>query len=83
MGGALPDSVPGLGLEAAVDGLGDGRLHQVDVANHQRDEELLQVLVKGPVAQVRCRGGGTSAGPTATHTRNSYSPQFCPLLLYV
>lgn len=60
-GPSLPDGEPGLGLEAAVDGLGNGRLHQVDVADHQRDEELLQVLVEDPVAQVRCWGGGTSA----------------------
>lgn len=52
VGGALPDRLPGLLLKAALDGLGDGRLHQVDVANHQGDEQVLQVLVESPVAQV-------------------------------
>lgn len=58
MGGFLLDGLPGLLLEAAVDGLSDGRLHQVDVAHHQGDVEVLQVFVERPVAQVDC-GGGT------------------------
>ena len=44
-------------LEAAVDGLGDGRLHQVDVAHHQRDKQVLQVFVERPVAKVSCKSG--------------------------
>lgn len=54
VGGLLLDGLPGLLLEAAVDGLGDGRLHQVDVAHHQGDEQVLQVFVERPVAQVSC-----------------------------
>lgn len=54
-GRSLLDRLPRLPLEAAVDGLGDRRLHQVDVAHHQRDEEVLQVRVERPVAQVSCR----------------------------
>lgn len=37
-----------------MDGLGDGRLHQVDVAHNQGDEQGLQVFVEGAVAQVSC-----------------------------
>lgn len=58
MGGLLLDGLPGLLLEAAVDGLGDGRLHQVDVANHQGDEQILQVFVECPIAQMSCGGEG-------------------------
>ncbi len=58
MGGVLLDRLPGLLLEAAVDGLGDGRLHQVDVAHHQGDEQVLQVFVEHPIAQVSCGGQG-------------------------
>lgn len=54
----LLDGLPSLLLEATVDGLGDGRLHQVDVAHHQGDEQLLQVFVEGAVAQVSCGGAG-------------------------
>lgn len=52
MSWVLLDGLPGLLLEAAVDGLGDGRLHQVDVAHHQGHEQILQVFVEGAVAQV-------------------------------
>lgn len=54
-GRGLLDGLPGLLLEATVDGLGDGRLHQVDVAHHQRHEDGLQVSVERPVAQVSYR----------------------------
>lgn len=54
-GWSLLDGLPGLLLEAAVEGLGDRRLHQVDVAHHQRHEDALQVSVERPVAQVSCR----------------------------
>lgn len=56
VGGLLLDWLPGLLLEAAVDGLSDGRLHQVDVAHHQGDVEVLKVFVERPIAQVSCRG---------------------------
>lgn len=54
-GRSLLDRLPLLLLEAAVDGLSNRRLHQVDVAHHQRYEEDLQVFVERPVAQVSCR----------------------------
>lgn len=57
-GRLLLDRLPGLLLEAAVDGLGDGRLHQVDVAHHQGNEQLLQVFVEGAIAQVGCERAG-------------------------
>lgn len=57
-GGVLLDGLPGLLLKAAVDGLGDGRLHQVDVADHQGDKQVLQVFVERPIAQVSWEGGG-------------------------
>ena len=46
------DRLPGLPLEAAVDGLGYGGLHQVHVAHHQRGVQVLQVLVELSVAQI-------------------------------
>ena len=49
---ALLDRLPGFLLKASVDGLGDGGLHQVNVAHHQGREQFLQVLVERPVAQV-------------------------------
>lgn len=67
MGGLLLDGLPGLLLEAAVDGLSDGRLHQVDVAHHQGDVEVLQVFVERPVAQVSC-GGEQSINNTSLST---------------
>ncbi len=58
VGGVLLDGLPGLLLEAAMDGLSDGGLHQVDVAHHQGDEQVLQVFVERPVAEVSCGGRG-------------------------
>lgn len=52
--GLLLDRLPGLLLEASMDGLGDGRLHQVNVAHHKGDEQVLQVFVERPIAQVSC-----------------------------
>lgn len=82
MGGALLDRLPGLLLEAAVDGLGDGRLHQVDVADDEGHEQILQVFVKGPVAQVSC-GRGKGAGPREGKMSgiNSYNRHFNLFLL--
>lgn len=54
-GRSLLDRLPLLLLEAAVNGLSNRRLHQVDVAHHQWYEEVLQVFVERPVAQVSCR----------------------------
>lgn len=48
---AILDRLPGLLLKAAVDGLGDGCLHQVNIAHHQGQEGVLQVPVEHPVAQ--------------------------------
>lgn len=58
VGVVLLDGLPGLLLEAAVDGLGDGRLHQVDVTHHQGDEQVLQVFVERTIAEVSCEGRG-------------------------
>ena len=52
--GSLLHRLPGFPLEAPVDGLGDGRLHQVHVSHHQRGVEVLQVLVEPSIAQVIC-----------------------------
>lgn len=52
--GLLLDGLPGFLLEAAVNGLCNGRLHQVDVPHHQRHVEVLQVFVEGSVTQVTC-----------------------------
>lgn len=54
-GRSLLDTLPLLLLEATVNGLSNRRLHQVDVAHHQWYEEVLQVFVERPVAQVSCR----------------------------
>lgn len=48
---ALPDWLPRLLLETSVKGLGNGRLHEINVADDQGDEKLLQVLVELSVAQ--------------------------------
>lgn len=58
MGGLLLDRLPGLLLEAAVDGLSNGRLHQVDVTHYQWDEQVLQVFVERTIAKVSCGGWG-------------------------
>lgn len=50
VGGILLDRLPRLLLEAAVDRLGDGRLHQVDVTHNQGHEQILQMFVESPVA---------------------------------
>lgn len=48
----LLDRLPGFSLEAPVDRLGDGGLHQVHIAHHQRGVQVLQVLMELSVAQV-------------------------------
>ena len=81
-GRGLPDRLPGLGLEPPVEALGDGGLHQVHVAHHQRHEHLLQVEVEPPATQRSCRGagpgdttanqtsrGGTGAADTSTSNK--------------
>jgi hypothetical protein len=42
-------------LEALVDGLGDRRLHQVNIAHHQRCEGFPQVRMEAPILQIICR----------------------------
>lgn len=54
-GRSLLDRLPLLLLETTVNGLSNRRLHQVNVAHHQWNEEVLQVFVEHPVAQVSCR----------------------------
>ena len=50
-----PLHVPLFALEALVDGLGNGGLHQVHVAHHLRGEDIAQLLVEPAVAQVFCK----------------------------
>lgn len=50
-----PLHVPLFALEALVDGLGNGGLHQVHVAHHLGGEDVAQLLVEPPVAQVFCK----------------------------
>lgn len=49
--GNLLDWLPCLLLKASVNGLGDGGLHQVNVADNQGHEDLLQVLVEFSITQ--------------------------------
>lgn len=69
---SLPDGLPGLLFKATMDGLSDGRLHQIDVPHHQRDKHILQVFVEWPVAQVSCgeEGGWGAAGDSETNYLN-------------
>jgi len=46
-----PLRLPGLFLEAFVNGLSYRRLHQVDVANHVRRKHVTKMIVKPAAAQ--------------------------------
>lgn len=64
---SLLDWLPGFPLEAPVDGLSDGGLHQVHIAHHQGSIQVLQVLVELPIAKVICDSRNTN---THIHKEN-------------